>query len=94
MSKDRGFKKLVGKTIRSVNTKAINEVLLVDEDGYFYAIEAEAGPLGLPVITLKKLKLNKYGVPEQKLKPLQRAKKKAEDTKQWPFPIEKDPSLD
>ncbi len=91
MSKDRGFKKLVGKTIRSINTKAVNEVLLVDEDGYFYSIETEPGPLGIPVIVLKKLKLNKYGVPEDKLKPLARAKKKAENHP-FPYPPKKDPT--
>lgn len=97
MSKDRGFKKLVGKTIKMVNTKAVNEVLLVDEDGYYYAVEAEAGPLGIPVISLKKLKLNKYEVPEKKLKPMERARKRLEEKandRKWPFPLEKDKTLD
>lgn len=89
MSKERGFKKLVGKTIKSVNTKAVNAVLLVDEDGYFYSIEAEVGHLGIPTISLKKLELTKHKPPEKSSR--LRAKK---DNNQWPFPIEKDPSLD
>lgn len=90
MSKERGFKKLVGKTIKSVNAKAANEVLLIDEDGYFYAIEAEAGPLGIPVISLKKLNLTEYQIPERSSRI--RAKKK--DDKQFPFPPKKDRTLD
>ncbi len=85
MSKDRGFKKLVGKTIKAVNTKVINEVLLTDEDGTDYVIGTEVGIGGIPIITLKKLKPSRYEVPEKKLKPLERTKNK----KLWPFPLEK-----
>jgi hypothetical protein len=91
MSKDRGFKKLVGKTIEKVNAKAINEVLLVGEDGYHYVIEAEVGPLGIPVISLKKLDLTKDILPEGKLRPMERARKRLEtksNDRLWPFPPE------
>lgn len=91
MSKERGFKKLVGKTIQSINAKAINEVLLVDEDGYTFAIEAEVGPLNIPVISLKKLKLAKGEVLEKKRREPPRAKKISEP---FPYPPEKDKTLD
>lgn len=91
MSKDRGFKKLVGVTIQAVSAKAINEVLLVDEDDQSYTIGAEMGPLGIPVIALKKLKPNKYEIPSKKLQPLVRAGKLSEP---FPYPPEKDKTLD
>ena len=54
MSKNRGFKELIGATIAKVNTKAINEVILIDSQGNKYYIEAITGPLGIPVIEMRK----------------------------------------
>ncbi len=58
MAKDRGFRELVGKTIVSANTRAINEVVLTDSEGNTYAIDAEEHHLGIPVISLEKGKAN------------------------------------
>ncbi len=87
MSKDRGFKKLVGKTIKSVNTKAVNEVLLIDGDGDTYAIEVEVQYPGIPIISLKKVDV-------KKTKAAVKEKTTKRNTKAWPFPLEKDNSLD
>lgn len=89
MSKDRGFKKLVGKTIKSVNTKSVNEIVLVDEDGNHYVIKSETGIGAIPVTSLEKVKLVKYKIPERS----SRIRAKKIDN-QFPFPPEKDPSLD
>jgi hypothetical protein len=55
MTKDRGFKMLCGETISKVDATCINEVVLIDSGGCAYSIEAEAGPLGIPVISCKKM---------------------------------------
>jgi hypothetical protein len=48
----RGFGKLCGKNIFSVDTEAINAVMLETDEGERFTIEAESGPLGIPVIKL------------------------------------------
>ena len=52
MAKDRGFKELKGKTIKSVNTTAINQVLLHCEDGTVFEINVESWWHSLPIIEL------------------------------------------
>lgn len=91
MSKDRGFKKLIDKTIISINAKAVNEVLLEAADGSFYVIQAEILPPGIPHITLEKFKNVKYELPERRLKP---SAKTSTKEKPWPFPPTEDSSLD
>ena len=52
----RGFRNLVGARIVDVRVSAINEVILEAEDGARYAIESEsAGPLSIPIISLRVL---------------------------------------
>lgn len=93
MTKDRGFKKLKGVTISKVDASCVNMVALWDSEGkYGFLINAEVVN-GVPVMSLTRIK-NKpkaASIPERKLKPLALAKS---DTKAWPFPLEKDPSLD
>jgi hypothetical protein len=57
-NKSRGFQSIVGKTISKVDTTVINEVVLTDTDGSCYAIEAEQGPLGIPLIVLRNVVLS------------------------------------
>ncbi len=56
----RGFKKLVGKTIVSVDTSAVNEVVITDSDGKKFSIIAEVGELGIPHVFLEKYKPTKF----------------------------------
>lgn len=51
MSKDRGFKKLVGQTITAVNAKCVNEVVITAGTRKF-VIGAEVQPPGIPVISV------------------------------------------
>ena len=62
---DRGFKQLVGLTIRSVDTRAINEVVLVDTEGNYFGIAADVNGFGITAPYLTRLELNEYGVPKQ-----------------------------
>lgn len=50
--KNRGFNALIGAVIVKVNTKAVNEVVLTDENGVDYVIEVEVVGSGIPVISL------------------------------------------
>jgi len=54
----RGFRKLLGKTIVNVDTRAINIVVLKDSDGNEYELDTVSGPLQIPVIVLNKKKKN------------------------------------
>ena len=59
MQNKRGFQALVGARITFVNAHAINEVVVWDEEGNSFAIGAEAGPLGIPVITATQIGVGK-----------------------------------
>jgi hypothetical protein len=61
MSRKRNFHKLIGKTIVSVDTSVVNEVILMCSDLNLYVIQADDNltSTGIPVITLKKVKLEK-----------------------------------
>jgi len=90
MSKNRGFSALKGVTISRVDAAAVNQVVLLDSDGkYIYTIDVDVTD-GIPVLTLTKRRNNKKAatIPEKKLH------KKLRDEKPWPFPFQKDNSLD
>lgn len=92
MTKDRGFKKLKGVTISKVDASCVNMVALWDSEGkYGFLINAEVVN-GVPVMSLTRVKNKPKAatLPELALKPLERTK----SAKEWPFPLEKDPSLD
>ena len=87
MSKDRGFKKLKGVTISKVDASCVNVVSLLDEDGkHCYTIEAVVEN-GIPVLTLERRKVKPSKSTADK-----KFSGKLEGT--WPFPTEKDQSLD
>ena len=70
MSKTRGFKKLVGAKITSVDTTCVNHVLLFSGDDEYFAIDAVLRD-GIPVIELmkykvRKIKLNSPARPKRK----------------------------
>ena len=54
--KARGFNKLLGETIKVINTSAINEVIIVCESGKTYSLTAEDQHYGIPILQLKKEK--------------------------------------
>lgn len=78
MTKDRGFKKLKGRTIKEVEAGPLNQVLLLADDGTVIEINAELGPFDIPVISMKlrKEKLDKLP-PHKKPKPVMA---------EWPYP--------
>lgn len=51
----RGFKEIIGSKIVGINAKAINQVILVAEDGTEYIIDAEVVDQ-LPYIRMSKVK--------------------------------------
>ncbi len=55
MATKRGFSKLKGMKIRSVDSTCINVVNIVDSKGDKYVIETELGPFGLPVLFMRKV---------------------------------------
>ncbi len=95
----KGFDKLKGVKITRVIANAINEVLLFDDDGNYYRIEAEAGPLGIPVLELQKYKEVKYELPRvprvRVTKP--EVSKALPPVAAWPYPpakkAKKEPTL-
>lgn len=52
--KTRGFEQLIGSRIALIDAGPLNEVTVVDEDGYRFIIGVEQGPFNIPVITLSK----------------------------------------
>lgn len=90
MSKDRGFKRLVGKTIQEIDCTAVNEVVLIDAGGTRYAIEVTLSDLGVPVIALKRQRGKKSAVVRRK--PTARVRKTL--TEPFPYPPAEDKSLD
>jgi hypothetical protein len=54
-TKTRGFRSLYGKTIRSINTKAINVVTITCSDGSQYEITGEPWFNGIPALECAKV---------------------------------------
>lgn len=59
MSGAKGFTKLRGKSVISVNNRACNVVILKTADGKTYEIEAEVVYPGIPVMTLREKEYKK-----------------------------------
>ncbi len=55
-TKTRGFRKLYGKTIRSINTSAINVVTITCSDGSKFEITGENWFKGIPALECAKVK--------------------------------------
>lgn len=53
-TKTRGFRSIVGKTIKSINTTAVNSVVITFTDGTKKAINGENWWNGIPAITCDK----------------------------------------
>lgn len=87
----KGFDKLKGVKIEEVFAHAINEITLKGDDGNFYVIESEPGPLNIPMLSLKKRKETLYERPDTKSKvaPKKKAKAVSADKSNWPYPPEK-----
>jgi len=73
--KTRGFAALKGVTIAKIDAGCINQVVLTDSDGSTYTIESEAGPLGIPSLSLVKSGTHKNP--------------KTPKTDPWPYPEDK-----
>lgn len=54
LSTGRGFEAFVGKTVKEIDTQAINVVKIFFTDGSTYEIWAEEEHFGIPVITAEK----------------------------------------
>lgn len=55
MAKKRAFDVLIGKKIVSVDSSAVNQLILEDDDGNRYQIDVELDGLYIPHLTLTKI---------------------------------------
>lgn len=87
MSKGNGFKQLVGRTITKVKVVGPSVLLKTEDDAFYITVDAASGSLTC-TRTIKDPVL--YQIPERTSR--LRAKKNADQP--FPFPPEKDPTLD
>jgi hypothetical protein len=69
VTKDRGFNKLKGVTIKAVSASCVNHTMLLSEDGWIFMIDAEIEN-GIPVMKVTRYKETFVPRPEPvRLKP-------------------------
>lgn len=78
--KDRGFNKLKGKTIKEVDAGALNQVLLLCDDGTVFEVNTEVVQLGIIEVSLVRRK--------EKLDKLPKRTKPVPVMAAWPYPEE------
>lgn len=53
--REKVFQALVGVTVEKVDASAVNQLILIDKDGYEYTIDAEVDGMGIPHLSLTKV---------------------------------------
>ena len=52
----RGFNKLIGLEILDIDSRAINSITILCDDGREYEVSAETNHLGIPILKCARLK--------------------------------------